>query len=132
MLGKRYEPAVAEARQYARWEASGGFAADPASGKPAFAIMMPPPNVTGSLHIGHALNFTLQDVLVRYQRMRGRDALWQPGTDHAGIATEIVVANQLAAKGLTKSDLGRERFVERVWQWRKESGGTIIRQLRRL
>jgi valyl-tRNA synthetase len=132
MLGKRYEPAAAEARQYARWQASGGFAADPASGKPPWAIMMPPPNVTGSLHIGHALNFTLQDVLVRYRRMQGCDVLWQPGTDHAGIGTEIVVANQIAEEGGAKRDLGRERFVARVWQWKEQSGSTITRQLRRL
>ncbi len=132
MFGKSYEAAVAEARQYARWEASGGFAADPASGKPPWAIMMPPPNITGSLHIGHALNFTLQDVLVRHRRMQGRDVLWQPGTDHAGIGTEIVVANQIAEEGGAKRDLGRERFVARVWQWKEQSGSTITRQLRRL
>jgi valyl-tRNA synthetase len=132
MLDKTYAPAAAEARQYARWEGSGGFAADPDGNAPPFAIMMPPPNVTGSLHIGHALTFTLQDVLVRYRRMQGRDVLWQPGTDHAGIATEIVVTNQIAEEGGDKRDLGRERFVERVWRWKGESGGTITRQLRRL
>src|SRR5260370_30809921 len=93
--------------------------------------MMPPPTVTGSLHTGHALTFTLQDVLVRYQRMRGRDVLWQPGTDHAGIATEIVVGNQVIAEGGTKPGLGREGFVARVWLWRGESGGTSTRPLRR-
>jgi valyl-tRNA synthetase len=103
MFDKTYKPAAAEARQYARWEASGGFAADPAGNATPWAIMMPPPNVTGSLHIGHALTFTLQDVLVRYRRMQGRDVLWQPGTDHAGIATEIVVGEQLAAAGSTKT-----------------------------
>src|SRR5712691_9075256 len=132
MLDKTYQPAAMEGRRYAVWERSGGFAADPDSNKTPFTIMMPPPNVTGSLHIGHALNFTLQDVLVRYQRMRGRDVLWQPGTDHAGIATEIVVANQLAEQGQTKRDLGREQFVARVWEWKEQSGGNIIRQLRRL
>ncbi len=132
MLDKTYQPAAVEARLYALWEASGVFAADPDSGRPPYAIMMPPPNVTGSLHMGHALTFTLQDVLVRYQRMRGRDVLWQPGTDHAGIATEIVVSNQLAEAGQSKHDLGRERFIERVWQWKEQSGGTITRQLRRL
>ena len=132
MLDKTYQPAAMEARRYALWERSGAFAADPDSRKPPYAIMMPPPNVTGSLHMGHALTFTLQDVLVRYKRMRGRDVLWQPGTDHAGIATEIVVANQVIAEGGTKSALGREGFVARVWQWREESGGTITRQLRRL
>ncbi len=132
MLDKTYQPAAMEARRYALWERSGAFAADPDSGKRPYAIMMPPPNVTGSLHMGHALTFTLQDVLVRYQRMRGRDVLWQPGTDHAGIATEIVVGNQVIAEGGTKSGLGRDGFVARVWQWREESGGTITRQLRRL
>jgi valyl-tRNA synthetase len=132
MLDKTYQPAVMEARRYALWERSGAFAADPDSNKQPYTIMMPPPNVTGSLHMGHALTFTLQDVLVRYQRMRGRDVLWQPGTDHAGIATEIVVDKQLAAQGKTKRDLGREQFVARVWEWKEESGGTITRQLRRL
>ena len=132
MLDKTYQPAAMEARRYALWEGSGAFAADPDSDKPPYGIMMPPPNVTGSLHMGHALTFTLQDVLVRYQRMRGRDVLWQPGTDHAGIATEIVVSNQMIAERGTKSGLGREGFVARVWQWREESGGTITRQLRRL
>jgi valyl-tRNA synthetase len=132
MLEKTYDPAAMETRLYALWEASGAFAADPVSAKRPYTIMMPPPNVTGSLHMGHALTFTLQDVLVRYQRMRGRDALWQPGTDHAGIATEIVVGNQLADEGVDKRELGREGFVERVWQWKEQSGGTITRQLRRL
>jgi len=132
MLDHRYDPAAMEARRYVLWEQSGAFAADPDSNKLPYAIMMPPPNVTGSLHMGHALTFTLQDVLVRYQRMRDRDALWQPGTDHAGIATEIVVGDQLIAKGQSKRDLGRERFVECVWEWKEQSGGTITRQLRRL
>jgi valyl-tRNA synthetase len=132
MLDKTYQPAAMEARRYALWERSGAFAADPDSERSPFTIMMPPPNVTGSLHIGHALNHILQDVLVRYQRMRGRDVLWQPGTDHAGIATEIVVGDQLAEAGRSKRELGRERFVARVWEWKEESGGTITRQLRRL
>src|SRR5271168_2748996 len=132
MLDKTYQPAAMEARRYALWERSGAFAADPESAKPPYAIMMPPPNVTGSLHMGHALTFTLQDVLVRYQRMRGCDVLWQPGTDHAGIATEIVVGNQVIAEGGTKFGLGRQGFVGRVWQWKEQSGGTITRQLRRL
>ncbi len=132
MLDKTYQPAAVEGRRYAVWERSGGFAAALDSQRQPYTIMMPPPNVTGSLHIGHALNFTLQDVLVRHQRMRGRDVLWQPGTDHAGIATEIVVGNQLVAEGTTKRALGRDGFVARVWKWREESGGTIIRQLRRL
>ncbi len=132
MLDKTFEPADVERRCYAQWEASGAFAADPDGNKAPYTIMMPPPNVTGSLHMGHALTFTLQDVLVRYQRMRGRDVLWQPGTDHAGIATEIVVAGQIAEEGGSKRDLGRERFVARVWEWKQQSGGTITRQLRRL
>ncbi len=132
MLDKTFEPAAVERRCYALWEASGAFAADPGSAQPPYTIMMPPPNVTGSLHMGHALTFTLQDVLVRYQRLRGRDVLWQPGTDHAGIATEIVVTNQLAERQIDKRALGRDKFVERVWEWKAESGGTIVNQLRRL
>jgi valyl-tRNA synthetase len=132
MLDKTYRPETVETRQYAAWERTGAFACDPDSAKRPFTIMMPPPNVTGSLHIGHALNFTLQDILIRFERMRGRDALWQPGTDHAGIATEIVVGNQLAERQINKQDLGRDEFVNRVWAWREESGGTITRQLRRL
>jgi valyl-tRNA synthetase len=132
MLDKTYRPASVETRQYEAWERAGGFAADPSSSKRPYTIMMPPPNVTGSLHMGHALTFTLQDILVRFERMRGHDALWQPGTDHAGIATEIVVTDQLAAQGKTRAELGREAFIERVWAWKEESGGTITRQLRRL
>src|SRR5258707_12701915 len=94
--------------------------------------MMPPPNVTGSLHMGHALTFTLQDILIRFERMRGRDALWQPGTDHAGIATEIVVTNQLAEQQIDKHALGREKFIERVWEWRRAAAGATINQPRRL
>src|SRR5690349_1124525 len=132
MLDKTYRPETVETRQYEAWERAGAFAADPNSGKLPYTIMMPPPNVTGSLHMGHALTFTLQDILIRFKRMRGRDALWQPGTDHAGIATEIVVSNQLAEQQINKHHLGRERFIERVWEWKAESGGTITTQLRRL
>jgi valyl-tRNA synthetase len=132
MLDKTFDPSEVEARWYPLWEKSSAFSADPDSDLVPYTIMMPPPNVTGILHMGHALTFTLQDVLVRYQRMRGRDVLWQPGTDHAGIATEIVVADQIAEEGGSKRDLGRERFVQRVWQWKEQSGGTITRQLRRL
>jgi valyl-tRNA synthetase len=132
MLDKTYRPGSVETRQYEAWERAGSFAAEPSSQKRPYTIMMPPPNVTGSLHIGHALTFTLQDILIRFERMRGRDALWQPGSDHAGIATEIVVTNQLAERQINKQDLGREKFVERVWEWKAESGGTITRQLRRL
>src|SRR4051794_4054922 len=132
MLDKTYRPETVEARQYQDWERSGAFACDPESSKRPYTIMMPPPNVTGSLHMGHALTFTIQDILIRFERMRGRDVLWQPGTDHAGIATEIVVSNQLAEAQVDKHDLGREKFIERVWAWKEESGGTITRQLRRL
>ncbi|MGY9106895.1 MAG: class I tRNA ligase family protein, partial [Alphaproteobacteria bacterium] len=97
-----------------------------------YCIVIPPPNVTGSLHMGHALNNTLQDILIRYARMTGRDALWQPGMDHAGIATQMVVERQLAEKGEARRDMGREKFLERVWEWKEESGGTITSQLRRL
>ncbi|MBW7849917.1 MAG: valine--tRNA ligase, partial [Rhodospirillales bacterium] len=132
MLDKTYNPSEVEPKHYELWEKSGAFAARPKDGGNPYTIMMPPPNVTGSLHMGHALTFTLQDVLIRYHRMRGRDALWQPGTDHAGIATQMVVERQLEAAGVTRHDLGRESFVERVWEWKAESGGTITRQLRRL
>ena len=132
MLEKTYSPAEVEARLYGRWEQSGAFACDVASNAAPYTIMMPPPNVTGSLHMGHALTFTVQDILVRYNRMTGRDALWQPGTDHAGIATQMVVERNLAAEGVDRRDLGREAFVDKVWQWKAESGGTIVNQLRRL
>jgi len=132
MLDKTYRPATVEAGHYAAWESAGAFAADPASAGRPYTIMMPPPNVTGSLHMGHALTFTLQDILIRFERMRGRDVLWQPGTDHAGIATEIVVGNQLAAMGIDKRSLSREEFVARVWEWKAQSGSTITTQLRRL
>ncbi|CAA7618071.1 valine--tRNA ligase [Magnetospirillum sp. UT-4] len=132
MLDKTYRPSEVEPTHYQAWEGSGAFAADPARGQPPYTIMMPPPNVTGSLHMGHALTFTLQDVLIRFNRMNGRDALWQPGTDHAGIATQMVVERQLEAQKLSRHDLGRQRFIERVWEWKAESGGTITRQLRRL
>jgi valyl-tRNA synthetase len=127
-----YNPHEIEEKQYAESLRRGYFHADPTSSKPPFSIVIPPPNVTGSLHMGHALNNTLQDVLVRYKRMDGYEALWMPGTDHAGIATQNVVERMLAAEGTTREELGREGFVERVWRWKEESGGTIIRQLRRL
>ncbi|MEI6162365.1 MAG: class I tRNA ligase family protein, partial [Roseococcus sp.] len=132
MLDKAFDPASLEARLYAASEASGAFSADPARDAAPFTIVIPPPNVTGSLHIGHALNNTLQDVLVRYRRMQGRDALWMPGTDHAGIATQMVVERLIGTEGLTRKGLGREAFLKRIWDWKAESGGTITRQLRRL
>ncbi|RMG86459.1 MAG: valine--tRNA ligase [Candidatus Dadabacteria bacterium] len=127
-----YDPHAFEEKWYRWWEEKKFFHADPASPKPPFSIVIPPPNVTGSLHMGHALNNTLQDVLVRYKRMDGYEACWVPGTDHAGIATQNVVERMLAEEGKTRQDLGREAFIERVWEWREESGGTILRQLKRL
>ena len=131
-LDKTYHPKEVEERYYAFWEESGAFACDPQSNARPYVIMMPPPNVTGSLHMGHALTFTIQDVLIRWHRMSGQDAFWQPGMDHAGIATQMVVERQLAEQDLHRRDMGREAFVERVWQWKEESGGAITRQLRRL
>ncbi|MCA7119362.1 MAG: class I tRNA ligase family protein, partial [Acidibrevibacterium sp.] len=131
-LDKNFSPRAVEARLYDLWETSGAFAAAPESDRRPFTIMIPPPNVTGSLHMGHALTFTLQDVLIRWKRMQGFDALWQPGTDHAGIATQMVVERLLAAEGTSRKELGREKFLERVWQWKAESGGQITQQLRRL
>src|SRR4051794_34763275 len=133
MLDKTFDPKTAEPRLYAAWEASGAFAptSDPAA--EPFSMVIPPPNVTGSLHLGHALNNTLQDVLIRFERMRGKAALWLPGTDHAGIATQMVVERQLAASGnRSRRDMGREDFVAKVWEWKAQSGGDIVRQLRRL
>ncbi|MDP2697982.1 valine--tRNA ligase [Thalassospira sp.] len=132
MLEKTYSPAEVEGKLYDKWEKSGAFAADPASKADPYVIMMPPPNVTGSLHMGHALTFTLQDILIRYNRMRGKDTLWQPGTDHAGIATQMVVERQLGEQKVSRHDLGRDKFIEKVWEWKEQSGGTIIGQLRRL
>ncbi|WP_426957239.1 valine--tRNA ligase [Muricoccus radiodurans] len=132
MLDKTLNPAAFEARLYEGWESAGAFAADPTSNARPYAIMIPPPNVTGSLHIGHALDITIQDTLIRFRRMQGRDVLWQPGTDHAGIATQMVVERLLAAQGIDRRDMGREAFVDRVWEWKAESGGTITRQLRRM
>ncbi|MCS6879402.1 MAG: valine--tRNA ligase [Geminicoccaceae bacterium] len=130
MLDKTYRPAEVEPRIYAAWEAAGAFR--PRPGGAPFCIMLPPPNVTGSLHMGHALDQTIQDVLVRFQRMRGREVLWQPGTDHAGIATQMVVERKLAAEGKDRRTLGREAFLREVWAWKEQSGGTIVRQMRRL
>ncbi|MFD2263059.1 valine--tRNA ligase [Lacibacterium aquatile] len=132
MLEKTYQPKEVESRIYAEWEKSGGFASDVSSNQQPYTIMMPPPNVTGSLHMGHALTFTLQDILIRWNRGSGRDALWQPGMDHAGIATQMVVERKLEAEGVKRVDLGREKFLEKVWEWKGESGGTINQQLRRL
>ena len=131
MLDKTYSAQDVETRVYEAWEQTGAFDSGRSDGRP-FTIVIPPPNVTGSLHIGHALNNTLQDILCRFERMRGRDVLWQPGTDHAGIATQMVVERQLAEQGLDRRTMGREEFVRRVWSWKEQSGGTIINQLRHL
>ncbi|MFO1428469.1 MAG: valine--tRNA ligase [Steroidobacteraceae bacterium] len=130
IMDKTYSPAAIEQRVYARWERDGRF--QPSGHGTPYCIMIPPPNVTGTLHMGHAFQDTIMDALTRYHRMRGDDTLWQPGTDHAGIATQMVVERQLNAEGRTRHDLGREAFVERVWRWKEQSGGTISRQLRRL
>jgi valyl-tRNA synthetase len=135
MIDKTYQPSEVEGRIYGVWEKSGAFRAGQPERRDAepFCIVIPPPNVTGSLHVGHALDNTLQDILVRYQRMRGKDVLWQPGTDHAGIATQMVVERQLMERQQPgRREMGREAFLKRVWEWKEESGGTIIRQLKRL
>ncbi|MES2906011.1 MAG: class I tRNA ligase family protein, partial [Pseudomonadota bacterium] len=135
MWEKTFNSNDAEPRISAAWEKAEAFKAGRADRKNAepFSIVIPPPNVTGSLHIGHALNNTLQDILCRYQRMRGKDVLWQPGMDHAGIATQMVVERKLAAeKKTTRQEMGREAFLEEVWKWKEESGGTILKQLKRL
>jgi valyl-tRNA synthetase len=131
-LPSQYAPAEVEGPRYERWEKAGYFTADADSSAPAYCIVIPPPNVTGSLHIGHALDHTLMDALVRRRRMQGYNTLWLPGMDHAGIATQNVVERELAKEGLSRYDLGREAFVERVWQWKAESGGRILGQMRRL
>src|SRR5216110_1268171 len=134
-IEKTYHPAEVEGRIYQRWEAAQAFRAGRPERRDAapYTIVIPPPNVTGSLHMGHALNNTLQDILCRFERMRGRDVLWQPGTDHAGIATQMVVERQLMERQQPgRREMGREKFLERVWQWKAESGDTIINQLKRL
>ena len=131
-LAAAFSPADIEAPLYQKWLDAGYFTADATSDKPPYTIVIPPPNVTGSLHIGHALDHTLQDILIRMKRMKGFEALWLPGMDHAGIATQNVVEKQLAAQGLSRHDLGREKFVEKVWEWKAESGGAILGQMKRL
>jgi valyl-tRNA synthetase len=131
-LAKSFEPADIEKRWYAQWESAGYFKAGDVPDAPAYCIMLPPPNVTGTLHMGHAFQHTLMDALTRYHRMAGDNTLWQPGTDHAGIATQIVVERQLDAQGVSRHDLGREQFLEKVWDWKEHSGSTITRQMRRL
>ncbi|MGB7256665.1 MAG: valine--tRNA ligase, partial [Pseudolabrys sp.] len=135
MIEKTYQPGEIEGRIYEAWERSGAFRGGrpERAGAAPYSIVIPPPNVTGSLHMGHALNNTLQDVLCRFERMRGKDVLWQPGTDHAGIATQMVVERQLMERQQpSRRDMGREAFLKRVWEWKAESGGTIVNQLKRL
>ncbi len=127
-----YDPRVVEEGWYRTWEERGLFHAEETSPAPPYSIVIPPPNVTGSLHMGHALNNTLQDILIRWHRMRGDNTLWMPGTDHAGIATQNVVERQLRQEGLSRDQIGREAFIQRVWRWKETSGGTIIRQLKSL
>ena len=131
-LAKSFDPRAIEHRWYAAWESAGYFRAGSAEQAAAYCIMLPPPNVTGTLHMGHAFQHTLMDALIRYHRMSGDNTLWQPGTDHAGIATQIVVERQLDRQGISRHDLGREEFLRRVWQWKEESGSTITRQMRRM
>ena len=134
MLEKTYTPADIETKWYDHWEKTGAFICGKRPDAEPYVIVMPPPNVTGNLHMGHALDNALQDALIRFERLRGKDTLWQPGTDHAGIATQMVVERQMADEGanITRREMGREAFVERVWQWKEQSGGAITRQLRRL
>jgi len=132
MMDKRFDAKSIELKWYKKWLKSGAFASNSSSSKKPYVIMMPPPNVTGSLHIGHALTFTIQDILIRFHRMQGFDVLWQPGTDHAGIATQMVVERELAKSKITRHDLGRDKFLEKVWEWKEQSGGTITNQLRAL
>ncbi len=131
-LAKSFEPAAIEALWYPIWESCGYFAAGHQKDAAAFSIQLPPPNVTGTLHMGHAFNQTVMDALTRYHRMRGANTLWLPGTDHAGIATQIVVERQLDAQGVSRHDLGREKFVDKVRAWKEQSGSTITRQMRRM
>src|SRR5262252_4144146 len=131
-LAKSFDPHEVEKRWYPVWESRGYFANSAGSGGPAYCIQLPPPNVTGTLHMGHAFQQTLMDALIRYHRMRGDNTNWVVGTDHAGIATQIVVERQLEEAGKTRHDLGRGKFVERVWEWKQQSGSTITRQMRRL
>ncbi len=131
-LEKSYDPKAVEAKVYDYWTSNRHFRSQPEPGKEPYTIVIPPPNITGSLHMGHALDNTIQDVLIRFQRMMGKAACWVPGTDHAGIATQTVVEKELNKQGLSRHDLGREEFLKRVWEWRHKYGDTICEQLKRL
>lgn len=131
-LAKTYDPNGIEDRLYQKWLDKKYFHAEVDHSKTPFTIVIPPPNITGQLHMGHALDNTMQDILIRYKRMQGYNALWQPGTDHASIATEVKIIQKLKEEGIDKHDLGREKFLERAWEWKKEYGGRIIEQLKKL
>ena len=131
-LAKNYNPSEMEDRLYQKWEKSGYFKAQVNRSKEPFTIVIPPPNVTGQLHMGHAFDNTMQDILIRFKRMQGYEALWQPGTDHAAIATEVKIVEKLAKEGLSKQELGREEFMRRAWEWKEEYGGRIVQQLKKL
>ncbi len=131
-ISKAFEPAEVELKWYKHWMENNYFRAEGKSDKKPFSIVIPPPNVTGMLHMGHALNNTLQDVMTRYRRMQGYNTLWMPGTDHAGIATQNVVEQELAKEGISRHDLGREKFIARVWEWKEKYGGVITNQLKKI
>ena len=131
-LEKNYNPADIEKRTYDKWQEKKYFHAEVDRSKKPFTIVMPPPNITGQLHMGHALDNTLQDILIRFKRMQGYEALWVPGTDHASIATEAKVVEKLREQGISKDDIGREKFLEHVWDWKKQYGGRIVEQLKKI
>src|SRR5437868_8747818 len=131
-MDKSYAPTLVESRWYRTWLERGYFTPSPSAPAQPYSMVIPPPNITGSLHMGHALNTTIQDILVRWRRMHGDNTLWVPGTDHAGIATQNIVEKQLVAEKSSRDAIGRDQFVKRVWDWKAESGGTIIEQLKRL
>jgi len=131
-LPTRFDPTSFEEKWYAKWEASGAFTPEQPSDRPPYVILIPPPNVTGKLHIGHALQFTLQDLVIRWRRMQGYNALWLPGTDHAGIATQVMVERELAKEGTGRRELGREKFLERMWQWKAQYKDNISHQAKAL
>lgn len=131
-LPKTYDHSDVESRLYEKWEKKGYFHAEANPEKKPYCIVMPPPNITGKLHMGHALDNTLQDSIIRYKRMNGYETLWLPGTDHASIATEVKIVTEMAKEGIDKRDIGREAFLKRAWEWRREYGGTIVKQLRKM
>ncbi|NOY06064.1 MAG: class I tRNA ligase family protein, partial [Chlorobi bacterium] len=131
-IPKAYDPSLVEEKWYAYWERHKVFHAEPEPDKEQFVVLMPPPNITGMLHMGHVLNHTLQDIYIRWYRMEGKNTVWIPGTDHAGIATQTVVEKSLREEGKTRHDLGREKFLEKVWEWRDQFGSIILQQLRKL